>query len=378
MTDAQASLLSQATGASLARGVNRAEARIASGDALDVRRFEVSERMSSLFEVQPASSSRTTPTSTSRPSSARPMTFSRPGGGETRTWAGVCSRPAAGRGWRSSRLSTYELTLVPTLWLATQRRNHRMFQLMSGDRHRPRRSSASGASTPTMKLSGTYKKRKYRVQYGESDYAFVWRMLEDAGVSFYFDNGGESRLVLDDGPQAQRRRARRIAFRDQPERRRPRARDRGARRPPRAARQVHGARPRLPPARQPTRSSASAAGAAPASRSGSSASTTCPGAFLYESDKGDSTPHRRRPGQVPHRRGRGRRARAAPARRQARDRAKQVDVPDQRHRPRARAPSLSFLDHPKSELAPGKRLLVVESTLSGELPTAWLHDVHGA
>ena len=66
-----------------------------------------------------------------------------------------------------------------------------------------------------LRLAAKYKKRKFRVQYGESDFAFLCRMLEDAGVSFYFDNSGESHLVLDDGPQANPRR-KPIAFRAQP------------------------------------------------------------------------------------------------------------------------------------------------------------------
>ena len=37
-----------------------------------------------------------------------------------------------------------------------------------------------------------YKKRKYRVQYGESDFAFISRMLEDVGISFYFEASVDS------------------------------------------------------------------------------------------------------------------------------------------------------------------------------------------
>lgn len=33
---------------------------------------------------------------------------------------------------------------------------------------------------------GRHKPRKYRAQYGETDFDFVRRMLEDAGISYYF------------------------------------------------------------------------------------------------------------------------------------------------------------------------------------------------
>ena len=45
---------------------------------------------------------------------------------------------------------------------------------------------------------GSYPTREYRVQYAESDFAFVSRMLEDAGVAYYFEDGT---LVLTDAPE---------------------------------------------------------------------------------------------------------------------------------------------------------------------------------
>ncbi len=48
-----------------------------------------------------------------------------------------------------------------------------------------------------------YPKLEYKVQYGESDYSFVCRLLEEAGLSFLFqdeDDAG-SVLTIDDRPQ---------------------------------------------------------------------------------------------------------------------------------------------------------------------------------
>src|SRR5262249_54978210 len=71
--------------------------------------------------------------------------------------------------------------------------------------------------SPVQQLSGTYRKRKYRVQYGESDYDFVCRMLEDAGVSFWFeDQNGETAMVLSDAPHANLLRAPKIICHDAP------------------------------------------------------------------------------------------------------------------------------------------------------------------
>jgi type VI secretion system secreted protein VgrG len=59
----------------------------------------------------------------------KPMSFALHAG-NTRSWAGICSHLQQLR-VEEQFASTYELTLVPTLWLATQRRNFRMFQRQS-------------------------------------------------------------------------------------------------------------------------------------------------------------------------------------------------------------------------------------------------------
>lgn len=48
-------------------------------------------------------------------------------------------------------------------------------------------------------LSGSYRVRPYTVQYNESDFAFVNRLLEDEGI-YYTDEGKGSSLVLGDAP----------------------------------------------------------------------------------------------------------------------------------------------------------------------------------
>jgi uncharacterized protein involved in type VI secretion and phage assembly len=194
----------------------RLEATVASGDALDVRHFHASERMNSLFEIAIVARSEN-PDIDFEGLIGQKMSFSIRDGiaaERQRAWSGVCSA-AEQIAVEDRGLSTYRFTLVPELWLASQRRNHRMFQLES-ELDIALQVLSEWQIEPEQKLSGACKKRKHRVQYGETDYAFICRMLEDAGISFYFiAEGGETKMVLSDGPQ--RNEARKpIAFRDRP------------------------------------------------------------------------------------------------------------------------------------------------------------------
>ena len=192
-----------------APSLGRIQVAVASGDALDVLRFSVDEGISALFHVVVVAVA-PSPDVDFEAIAGRPARFSL---GPLRGWTGVCSQmrqmAAADNGQ-----ATYEITIVPTLWLTTQRRNHRIFQQMSEPEIVLQLLREWGIDAD-VQLSGTYKKREYRVQYGESDFAFISRMLEDAGVSFYFASEGvQSKLVLSDAPQSNPERAAPIPFRD--------------------------------------------------------------------------------------------------------------------------------------------------------------------
>ncbi|MFS8067065.1 MAG: contractile injection system protein, VgrG/Pvc8 family, partial [Byssovorax sp.] len=100
-------------------------------------------------------------------------------------------------------LSTYELTLVPALWLLSQRRGNRLFQHVSIP-DIVDRVLAEWSLVPVWRIArDQYPRLELRVQYGESDLDFVRRLLEEAGISFYFADDLEkgSQLVFHDDPQ---------------------------------------------------------------------------------------------------------------------------------------------------------------------------------
>jgi type VI secretion system secreted protein VgrG len=99
--------------------------------------------------------------------------------------------------------SHYVWSIVPPLWLTTRRRDSRIFQNMSvpeiinvvladasyGGRIRP----------PVKTFAREYDKREYTVQYDETDWAFLSRLLADAGIASYFDHvNGSQWILLDD------------------------------------------------------------------------------------------------------------------------------------------------------------------------------------
>lgn len=198
----------------LTLSTSRLALTVASGDNVDVRRFNVTEQMSQLFDVSLVLMS---PNENIDFDSVvgQKATFSVREGGSERSWVGVVSELSmVAAEDTASGLSTYHLRIVPNLWFLTQRRNHRMFQQLS-EIDIVKKLLDEWEIKHEWRLTGTYKKRKYRLQYGESDFAFASRMLEDAGVTFYFvDQGGESLLILSDAPQKNEPRKDPLPFRD--------------------------------------------------------------------------------------------------------------------------------------------------------------------
>jgi type VI secretion system secreted protein VgrG len=125
-----------------------------------------------------------------------------------RVWTGVCTSMEQTR-VEPSGLSTYELTLAPQLWLLTQRRNQRIFQHLSIPDIVGALLGEWGVTAVWQIERAAYPRLELRTQYGESDYAFVARLLEEAGITFYHrdDLVKGSELVLDDRPHARDLRA---------------------------------------------------------------------------------------------------------------------------------------------------------------------------
>jgi len=125
--------------------------------------------------------------------------------GKKRFFNGFVSRfTQVGAGSREAgdlHLAGYRATVVPWLWFLTLTENSKIFQ----DKSVPDIVEAvfrqRGFQDYALRLHGSYEKRVYCVQYRESDFRFVSRLLEDEGIFYFFEHEeGKHTLVLTDDP----------------------------------------------------------------------------------------------------------------------------------------------------------------------------------
>ena len=184
------------------------ELSLACGEPLRVHRFSVREALSSLFTVHvlarspdPCIDLKAIVGQLAALRVASGYRFAYRG---ERLWSGLCHHArlvqALDLGPGEVGLSTYEIVIVPSLWLLTQRSDHRVFQHLS----LPDivRTMLEGWGIPaTWHLdAGDHPRLAYKVQYGETDFDFMSRLLEEAGIAYAFadDDGERSQLVLSD------------------------------------------------------------------------------------------------------------------------------------------------------------------------------------
>jgi type VI secretion system secreted protein VgrG len=128
--------------------------------------------------------------------------------GKPRFFNGIISRFSQISGNSSStdattRVANYRATLVPKLWLLTRSADSRIFQNKSAPEIIEEVLKANGITDFEMKLQGSYDKREYCVQYRETHFNFISRLLEDEGIHYFFEHKDAShRLIMADSPQA--------------------------------------------------------------------------------------------------------------------------------------------------------------------------------
>jgi len=97
-------------------------------------------------------------------------------------------------------LTTYHADLYPWLWLLTMDTNCRIFQNKTVPQIIETVFSDLGFSDYRTDLKGSFEPRDYCVQYNESAFDFVSRLMEDEGIFYFFehDKGVHTLVMADD------------------------------------------------------------------------------------------------------------------------------------------------------------------------------------
>ncbi|RLW66917.1 MAG: type VI secretion protein ImpA [gamma proteobacterium symbiont of Stewartia floridana] len=94
----------------------------------------------------------------------------------------------------------YRATLRPWLWFLTRTSDCRIFQNKKVPDIIKEVFQENGFSDFEDKLSGSYREWEYCVQYRETDFNFISRLMEQEGIYYYFDHvDGKHTLVMCDG-----------------------------------------------------------------------------------------------------------------------------------------------------------------------------------
>jgi type VI secretion system secreted protein VgrG len=134
-----------------------------------------------------------------------------------RKWTGVVAE-AAHVTAEEDGLSTYRIRIVPQLWLLTQRTDIRIFQHLSELEIVLRVLDSWEIPTTVRADRDAHRRREYRTQYEETDFDFVNRLMEEAGISYFFDSSeeGAGKMIIADAPHRATPRERALTYQETP------------------------------------------------------------------------------------------------------------------------------------------------------------------
>ena len=115
------------------------------------------------------------------------------GGGRTRWFNGIVA--SCGIDGGDGRYVSYRITMRPWLWLLTRSADIRIFQ----DQSVPDIIQAVFAEYQgqvQLNLQGSHPPRRYCVQYRETDFNFVCRLMEEEGIFFWFAHSADKHALM--------------------------------------------------------------------------------------------------------------------------------------------------------------------------------------
>ena len=98
-------------------------------------------------------------------------------------------------------MTSYNLEIVPWLWFLKHNKDFRIFQEVTTPDIIKQVFQKYDVSDFRLELTESYPSREYCVQYGESDFDFVSRLMEEEGIFYYFEHAKDKHiLVICDSP----------------------------------------------------------------------------------------------------------------------------------------------------------------------------------
>ncbi len=163
---------------------------------LAVMGFEAQEALSQLYSVEVTLAAPAEVSVDEKALVGQPALLSvHLGDGSDRLYHGIVSRVARWDAGRSPERQRFRVTVVPRLWTLRHTRRSRIFQEMSVP-DIVQQVLADGQVEHTLSLQGSYAPREYCVQYRESDFDFVSRLLEEEGIFYSFAHSEDAHTMI--------------------------------------------------------------------------------------------------------------------------------------------------------------------------------------
>src|SRR6266545_3238332 len=119
--------------------------------------------------------------------------------GKERHFNGFISRFSQGS--KNQRMTSYRAQMAPWLWFLTRTSDCRIFQNKKAPDIIQQIFKDLGFSDFKLRLYGDFATRDYCVQYRETDFNFVSRLMEEEGICYYFEHDkNKHTLILANDP----------------------------------------------------------------------------------------------------------------------------------------------------------------------------------
>jgi type VI secretion system secreted protein VgrG len=115
-------------------------------------------------------------------------------GGEKRPFHGIVSQFVAGDEQHGRR--NYRAEVVPWLWFLTKTADCRIFQQMALPEIIEKIFKEYGFTKYKLELKGKHPKWEYCVQYRETDFNFLSRLMEQEGIFYFFQHEAQSHTMI--------------------------------------------------------------------------------------------------------------------------------------------------------------------------------------